>query len=136
MLGQTVATSRAACKHELAQCVSAGGLLVRHNRFAEPDGGTALLYALTQGMAAGSSPRVVLALVATGADVNAKDADGVTALMYAASLESAPILVPALLKKGANAKVADKSGKKAVDYAKQNAKLNGSPALQQLIDAS
>jgi ankyrin repeat protein len=66
----------------------------------------------------------------------AKDADGVTALMYAASLESAPILVPALLKKSANAKVADKSGKKAVDYAKQNAKLNGSPALQQLIDAS
>ena len=82
------------------------------------------------------SPSVVLALVATGADVNAKDADGVTALMYAASLESAPLLVPALLKKGANAKVADKSGKKAVDYAKQNAKLNGSPALQQLIDAS
>jgi ankyrin repeat protein len=87
-------------------------------------------------MAAGSTPRVVLALVATGADVNAKDADGVTALMYAASLESAPLLVPALLKKGANAKVADKSGKKAVDYARQNAKLNGSPALQQLIDAS
>jgi hypothetical protein len=27
-------------------------------------------------------------------------------------------------------------GKKAVDYAKQNAKLNGSPAHQQLIDAS
>jgi hypothetical protein len=59
-----------------------------------------------------------------------------TALMYAASLDSAPILVPTLLKKGANAKVVDKSGKTAVDYAKQNAKLNGSPVLQQLIDAS
>jgi hypothetical protein len=43
MLGQTVATSRAACKHELAQCVSAGGLLVRHNRFAEPDASASIL---------------------------------------------------------------------------------------------
>ena len=96
------------------------------------NGATPLLLAAQ----ANCNPDVIRVLAKAGADLNAKDADGVTALMYAASLESAPILVPALLKKSANAKVADKSGKKAVDYAKQNAKLNGSPALQQLIDAS
>jgi uncharacterized protein len=98
-----------------------------------------LLAAQTNG-----NPDVIKVLAKAGADLNAKDANGCTPLVgnlentkpNAASLDSAPLPIPALLKKGADAKVADKSGKRAVDCAKQNAKLNGSPALQQLIDAS
>ena len=48
------------------------------------------------------SPQAVQAAIANGADVNARDNDGVTALMYAAESNQNPDVVATLLKAGAD----------------------------------
>jgi len=56
-------------------------------------------------------------VVKYGADINAKDNNGRTALMYAAAFNSNPEVIKYLLDHGADAKITDLQGKTALDYA-------------------
>lgn len=58
-------------------------------------------------------------LLKHGADVNAKNSQGTTALIYATQANNI-VLVKLLLESGANKTLAEKSGKTALSYAKQN----------------
>ena len=64
-------------------------------------------------------------IVKAGADINAKDPNGATPLMYATNSGNAEPIVTAFLKAGADAKVKDNAGKTALDYAQANSKLKG-----------
>ncbi|MCX6088872.1 MAG: ankyrin repeat domain-containing protein, partial [Candidatus Atribacteria bacterium] len=70
------------------------------------------------------------------ADVNARDKDGRTVLMWAAAYNQNPEVITTLIKAGADAKIVDNHGKKAIDYAEENEKLKGSSAYWELNDAS
>src|SRR5262245_715048 len=62
--------------------------------------------------------RALLSLPSGGADANARDEDGMTALMYAAAAESSDLeLVKALLAKGAEINVKAKDGETALKLA-------------------
>jgi ankyrin repeat protein len=102
----------------------------------DPKGMTPLGYALTWGAMTGQKPEVTIALVTAGANINAKDTDGGTPLMYATNNENAHVLIPAFLKAGADAKAKSNEGKTALDYAKANEKLKDTDALKQLEEAS
>jgi quinoprotein dehydrogenase-associated probable ABC transporter substrate-binding protein len=67
-------------------------------------------------------------LIKRGADVNAKDKDGITALMVAASHNNAP-MVGLLLQSGADASAKNAQGQTALDIAK----LNGNGEAAQAI---
>jgi len=58
-------------------------------------------------------------LISKGANANAKEKDGGTALMFAAE-EGYPDIVKLLIDKGANVNAKDKKGKTALMYAKKN----------------
>jgi hypothetical protein len=70
--------------------------------------------------------------IAAGQDVDAKDAKGRSALMYAALLARDPEIVEKLLDAGADAAAKDVSGKTAFDYAQRNDALKGSPVVARL----
>ena len=59
-------------------------------------------------------------VVKYGADINAKDNNGRTALMYAVAFNPNPEVVKYLLAHGADAKITDLQGKTALDYASDN----------------
>ena len=85
------------------------------------------------------NPEVTTTLLKAGADIKAKDKDGVTPLMYAAHYNPNPEVIAALLNAGADAKVKDSDGKTAFDYANWNVKLDklyGTDAYRQLQKAS
>ena len=81
-------------------------------------------------------------LVKKGADVNAKDNNGKTALMFAAENEFRPEIVIKiiiiLLENGADAKIKPFDGKMAIDFAENNSLLKrwGTEALKKLEAAS
>ena len=56
--------------------------------------------------------------IKAGVNVNAKDKNGVTALMFAAGLNENPAVITALIKAGADVKAEDKNGWTALDYAR------------------
>jgi len=68
-------------------------------------------------------PEKALALIRSGADVNAVDAEGKTALRFAASLETPEVLL-ALLKKGANVNFQGPDGMNALMVAARNSLRN------------
>ncbi|GHS99151.1 hypothetical protein AGMMS50276_22240 [Synergistales bacterium] len=78
----------------------------------------------------------VRAAIKNGADVNAKDEHGATALMLAALYNSNPEVISLLLERGANANIIDKTGKRAIDYAEERYGWRGTEALKQLKKAS
>ena len=55
-------------------------------------------------------------LIAEGADVNAADSSGWTALMYAAAAYSGASAIEALLKAGADASLRDRQGRQAFQF--------------------
>lgn len=89
----------------------------------------------TTGPSWNPNPDVFTALLKAGADVNAKDKDGNTALICAAISENADVLA-VLLKSGADPKIKDNTGKTAFDYAQKNKKLVGTEPYQQLQKSS
>lgn len=82
-------------------------------------------------IAAGNNENAaVVAMVASlGTDLDARDKDGYTALMYAASKAHNPEVVIALLKAEASVKAKNNKGYSVHDYAKTD-------AMQQLQKAS
>jgi len=74
--------------------------------------------------------------VANGADVNAKDNMGITALMYAAWNNANPAVIERLLKLGADAAYKNRAGQTALEVAKQNKSAMGTQAYQILSDAT
>jgi quinoprotein dehydrogenase-associated probable ABC transporter substrate-binding protein len=67
-------------------------------------------------------------LIKSGADVNAKDKDGMTALMIAASHNNAP-MVGLLLQSGADAAAKNAKGQTALDIARLNGNLDAAQAI-------
>ena len=81
-----------------------------------------------------NTPEVLKVLIEAGADVNAKDTDGLTPLMLAAQHNPNPKALTALLEAGADAKAKNNEGKTALDYARMNEKLKDTEALRLLED--
>jgi len=75
------------------------------------------------------------AVINTGAEIDAKDRDGMTALMLAARWNS-PGIVETLIDAGANADLKDHEGKRAIDHARVNERLKGTDTLKRLENAS
>ncbi len=71
---------------------------------------------------------IAKALIKRGADVNAKDKDGITALMVAASHNNAPML-GLLLQSGADPAAKNNKGQTALDIAKLNGNLDAAQAI-------
>jgi hypothetical protein len=71
-------------------------------------------------VATGGSAAVVNTLIAAGADVNAKDARGLSALMTAVATDHGdPAMVRALVAKGADLAATDGNGETALDWARK-----------------
>jgi ankyrin repeat protein len=73
---------------------------------------------------------IIAALIKHSADVNAADRYGLTALMFAATLNGNPDVFITLLKHGADINAVDKDGRTALMFA---AMLNGNPEIIALL---
>ena len=73
------------------------------------------------------------ALLAAGAEVNARASYGVTPL-HAAAANGTPAVIAALLAAGADASVVDDDGKTAFDHAEDNAAIKGTAVYRVLSD--
>lgn len=82
----------------------------------------------------GNEPALLAKMLRHGADVNARDAQGRTALMFAAACEN-PALARLLLNAGADKTAKDNVGKTALDFLKANRALKKSPAYPKLLKA-
>ncbi len=83
---------------------------------------------------AGNTQGVIEAIKA-GANVNAKDNNGVTALMMATA-EGQVGIVNALISAGTDVRHRDNDGKTALDYARENDKFRGTDVLKRLEELS
>jgi ankyrin repeat protein len=72
--------------------------------------------------------RIVALLLHAGADVNATDARGTTALMLAAENVDTAATVDALLEAGSDPNLKDKEGRTALQIAERSQRLNRSGA--------
>ena len=97
---------------------------ILHNPKYAMEGGTALIRAVSHS----KNPEVISLLLEAGADVNAADQVGMTALMLAA-LSGNPEIVSLLLKAGADVKAANNSGRTAL----MDAVSVGSPGIISLL---
>jgi len=76
---------------------------------------------------------VITALIKGGADVNAADKDGETALIKAVKASKPDVkVIEALLKNGANAKAQDKRKRSVLEFARKNKDLAGTDVLKHL----
>jgi ankyrin repeat protein len=81
------------------------------------------------------NPEIVSALLKAGANPEAKDHFGETALLLAARYNKRSEGIIVLLKAGASAKVKDNLGKTAFDYVQTNEWLKGGDAYRLLQKA-
>lgn len=88
-------------------------------------------YALHYAAAESDSPEIIQMLLDAGADIEARDSHGATALISAA-FNSNPGVTTNLLAAGANIAAEDDNGATALHFAALN---NGPPVLTQLMDA-
>lgn len=100
------------------------------------DGTTVLMWAITSaGLGKMEMSEVISLLVEKGgADVNAVDYRGYTALMWAASFGRGDI-IEYLVIRGAKINIVDNSGKNALSYAIQHAQQGGSDRAMQILKA-
>ena len=70
-----------------------------------------------------STAEYIRVLISEGADVNARDTDGLTPLMIAAKFSSTPEIVQLLLEKGAEVNARSRSGWTPLMYAASNSNL-------------
>lgn len=98
------------------------------------DGRTALLRAAAEG----AELKVLRRLLRAPVDLNARDPEGRTALMLVARDDSptTPIRLFTLLAAGADPTLHDEAGRRALFYARQNLRLEGTPALRALRAAT
>ena len=82
-----------------------------------------------------TSTQEVIDAINHGADVNAKDNNGWTALFWATRYGNAKT-INILIDAGADVKIKDNSGYMAVDYARGDKKLKGTTALKRLEELS
>jgi ankyrin repeat protein len=94
-------------------------------------GGTGTGPALLEAVHSGDHVAAMHLLSVKGADVNATDADGATAIMYAAA-NNDPELVRALIKAGANVKLANQFGTSALTEASI---IGATPIIEALLKA-
>ena len=78
------------------------------------------------------NPAVVVALVAVGANPNARDNDGNTPLHVAAKLNDNPAVIQSLLDAGADPSAKNADGKYPWDYARDRGVLRGHYAYWRL----
>ena len=87
----------------------------------------------------GDTPNIEIVgtLLDAGADVNAKDEDGMTALMYSVWGDTPNVeVIGALLDAGAEIGMKDHEGKRAIDYAQVNERIKGTDTLKRLENVS
>jgi ankyrin repeat protein len=82
------------------------------------------------------NPEMMTMLLEAGIDINARDKNGRTALMWAARNNSNPSVVLTLLEAGADAKLRNSKGNRAIDIAATNEALKGTDAYWRLNDLS
>jgi ankyrin repeat protein len=82
------------------------------------------------------NPEVITALLEAGIDINVRDKNGRTALMWAARNNSNPSVVLTLLEAGADARLINTKGNRAIDIAATNEALKGTEAYWRLNDLS
>ena len=75
-------------------------------------------------------------LIEAGTDVNARDMNGKTPLMYAACYCSDSGIITLLLDAGADASLCNEDGRCAVDYIEEDSPLYGTDIYWSLWDAS
>ena len=80
--------------------------------------------------------RVVELIINAGADIDAQDDDGDTALFYAAAGAVNPAVIDVLLEAGADATIENERGKKAFESAGEYSDAYRTPAFWRLVDAS
>ena len=84
-------------------------------------------------VAAKGTPDQMAKLLDKGGDVNCRDANERTPLMWAAKWNSRPEMLELLIRKGANRWLEDKDGKMAFYYANLNNKVKGTPVYWELL---
>ena len=83
------------------------------------------------------TPQEIEAHILSGADVNAREIDGWTALMFAADNKKInPEVIVTLIKAGADVNYKNTKGRRAIDYARDNKRLKDTDALKELADRS
>ena len=83
-----------------------------------------------------TDPEVIKALLAAGADVNARDGRGATSLHWAAAENDIPKVLTSLLAGGADTKAKTVEGWTAWDLVQENPNLKGTEAYRLLGDVS
>ncbi len=79
---------------------------------------------------------VIAMLLQAGADVGARDKNGMTPLMYAARNTCNPVdMICVLLEAGADARAKDNEGKTALEHSQDNEKLRRTDAYGKLQEA-
>ena len=78
------------------------------------------------------NPTVIEALLDAGANINDRDADGSTALIYAAKYNDNPLVIHALLDANPDITIKDNDGKTTWYYMEENENLKGTDAYWRL----